>query len=122
MDKLNSTTLKNIIWDVLASHSFEMANSNFNKAFSHLERNHFICQQFPLAHSIIHLRMLKFSIITFRPLEILVQFIYSTFSFKFSLLKIFPKGNTGGANAVFKGKMQIPNDLAIVMMNSKKKY
>jgi hypothetical protein len=58
-----------------------------------------------------HLRMLHFAIITFRPLEILVQTIYSLFSFKFSMFNVFPQGNTGGANAIIKGQMTIPSEL-----------
>ena len=41
----------------------------------------------------------------------MIQVLYSLFSAKFSVLKIFPKGNTGGVNAIFKGKMSIPEDL-----------
>jgi hypothetical protein len=65
---------------------------------------------------LIHLRMLSFAIRTFRPFEIFVQLIYSLFSFKFSLLNIFPPGNTGGADAITKGAMKIPKDLQEEML------
>jgi hypothetical protein len=108
---LDKQNLKLRIDCELKSYRREFVNRNFDLAFRHLERVHIVSQPFPIEHTLIHLRMLNFAVRTFRPFEILVQFIYSLFSFKFSLLKIFPQGNTGGASAITKGAMTIPNDL-----------
>ncbi len=111
--------LKHLISIELEGYKSKVNSKNYSEAFKHLERIHIISQPFPIAHTIIHFRMLKFAIITFRPLEIFVQSIYTIFSFKFSALNIFPKGNTGGANAIFKGKMELPKDIELALMDSK---
>jgi hypothetical protein len=107
--------LKDIINFELDKYKEAYRSKNYPFAFKHLERIHIISQPFPLAHTVIHLRMLKFALLRFKPIEILVQFVYSVFSAKFSLLNIFPVGNTGGANAIKKGRMPIPEDLAAII-------
>jgi hypothetical protein len=116
MKRLDKQNLKMLIESELKSYRLEFANHNFDLAFGHLERIHIVSQPFPIEHTLTHLRMLSFAIRTFRPFEILVQLIYSLFSFKFSLLNIFPQGNTGGANAITKGAMTIPKDLQEEML------
>ena len=111
MKQLDKQNLKDIIKTELGLYKTEFDNKNFDLAFGHLERVHIISQPFPWRHTFIHLKMLQFAILTFRPTEIIVQFLYSLFSAKFSTFGIFPKGNTGGANAIFKGQMEIPKDL-----------
>lgn len=111
--------LKYIISVELGKYKSSYSNKNYKLAFQHLERIHIISQPFPLAHTLIHLRMLKFAMLRFKPIEILVQFMYSLFSAKFSLLHIFPLGNTGGANALKKGRMEIPEDLLSIINSNK---
>ena len=111
MKRLDNQKLKTFIQTELVHYKYEFEHKNYDLAFSHLERIHIVSQPFPIEHTMTHLRMLKFSALTLRPFEILVQTLYSLFSFKFSILNIFPQGNTGGANAITKGKMKIPNDL-----------
>ncbi len=108
---MKNQELEKFIQNEKVKYDIAFADKDFQKAFQHLERIHIVSQSFPIAHTIIHLRMLKFAILTSRPLEIVIQFLYSLFSAKFSLLNIFPKGNTGGVNAIFRGKMSIPDDL-----------
>ena len=116
MKRLNQKSVKNLIYNELHSYQHEYDSHNFNLAFRHLERIHIVSQPYPIEHTIIHLRMLLFAIRTFRPFEILVQLAYSLFSFKFSALNIFPQGNTGGANAIKKGRMPIPTDLKKIIL------
>jgi hypothetical protein len=116
MKRPDKQNLNLLIESELKSYKLEFANRNFNLAFRHLERIHIVSQPFPIEHTLIHLRMLSFAIRTFRPFEIFVQLIYSLFSFKFSLLNIFPPGNTGGADAITKGAMKIPKDLQEEML------
>lgn len=107
--------IKKFIKTELKLYQTEFAQKNYGLAFKHLERIHIVSQPFPMEHTITHLRMLRFAFLTFRPFEILVQTLYSLFSFKFSLLRIFPEGNTGGANAIKKGRMNIPADIQKIL-------
>lgn len=109
--KMADIELKNKILEELKLYKAILKRGDKKIAFNHLERIHILSQPFPVRHTIIHFRMLLFAIRFFKPLEIAVQLIYSLFSAKFSLLNIFPTGNTGGANAIKKGKMPIPEDL-----------
>jgi hypothetical protein len=115
MKRLDKQILKDFIKTELGLYKTEFELKNYDFAFGHLERVHIVSQPFPLEHTLTHLRMLKFAILTFRPIEILVQTLYSLFSFKFSMLNIFPQGNTGGANAIKKGRMEIPNDIQQIL-------
>jgi hypothetical protein len=120
MKKLAKQNLKILIATELSSYRKEFDKHNYDLAFRHLERIHIVSQPFPVEHTLTHLRMLCFAIRTFRPFEIFVQFFYSLFSFKFSLLNIFPQGNTGGANAISKGAMPIPDDLQKEILKAKR--
>jgi hypothetical protein len=111
MKRLEKLNLRHLIKIELELYKIEFANKNFDLAFGHLERIHIVSQPFPIEHTLTHLRMLRFVLLTFRPFEIIVQTLYALFSFKFSMFGIFPQGNTGGANAITKGKMEIPIDL-----------
>jgi hypothetical protein len=88
---------------------------NFTKAFSHLERIHVISQSHPREHTMTHFRMLRFAVLTFSPLEILIQTLYSAVSYIATVLKLYPDGNTGGASAITKGKMEIPEDIQLIL-------
>lgn len=103
--------IKHFIETELALYSASFKKGKYKVAFKHLERIHIVSQPHPVRHTLIHLRMLRFALLRFKPVEILVQILYSLFSAKFSLFNIYPRGNTGGANAVKKGTMTIPKDL-----------
>ncbi len=118
MKQLTKQNLKELIQTELNLYRQAFAKNKYDLAFSHLERVHIVSQPFPWQHTVIHFRMLTFAIRTFRPLEILVQFFYTLFSGKFSMLNIFPSGNTGGASALLKGKMAIPADIKSEMVKA----
>jgi hypothetical protein len=111
MKQPDNKKLKDIIKVELKLYKFEFDKKNYDLAFRHLERVHIISQPFPWRHTFINLKMLQFALLTFRPIEIIVQLLYSMFSAKFSTFGIYPTGNTGGANAIFKGRMAFPIDL-----------
>jgi hypothetical protein len=117
MKRLDKENIKDFIKTELGLYRTEFARKNYDFAFRHLERIHIVSQPFPIEHTLTHLRMLKFAFLTFKPIEILVQTLYSLFSFKFSMLNIFPQGNTGGANAIIKGQMTIPKDIKNILIN-----
>lgn len=121
MKRLDKQNIKDLIKNELGLYKTEFGCKNYDLAFGHLERIHIVSQPFPIEHTLIHLRMLRFAILTLRPFEILIQTLYSLFSFKFSMLSIFPQGNTGGANAITKGKMKIPADIKSLMTGSEYK-
>ncbi|MBL7764733.1 MAG: DUF3703 domain-containing protein [Chitinophagaceae bacterium] len=110
-----NTKIKNFIALEQQQYDEAFSNKNYEKAFSHLERIHIVSQPFAIAHTISHLRMLKFAILTFRPFEILVQIIYTLLGGLLSLIGLVPLGNTGGANAISKGNMEIPNDIQTII-------
>ena len=118
MKRLDKKILKDFIQTELGFYKNEFERKNYDLAFGHLERVHIVSQPFPLEHTLTHLRMLKFAIITIRPVEFIVQILYSFFSFKFSMLDIFPQGNTGGANAILKGQMTLPTDIQKILNNT----
>lgn len=115
MRLLDKQKLKDFIQSELELYKNEFEQKNYDLAFAHLERVHIVSQPFPVEHTLTHLKMLRFAIFTFRPIEILVQTLYSLFSFKFSMFNIFPQGNTGGANAIKKGRMEIPLDIQQIL-------
>lgn len=117
MKRLEKQNLKALIRNELKLYREAFAGKQYDQAFKHLERIHIVSQPFPVQHTWIHLRMLRFAFVTFRPVEILVQLVYALFSGKFSMLCIFPAGNTGGADALLKGRMKIPEDLEKEMNN-----
>jgi hypothetical protein len=118
MKQLDKQNLKIFIINELELYKSAFKQKNYNIAFGHLERVHIVSQPFPIEHTLVHLRMLRFALLTFRPFEILVQLLYSLFSFKFSMLNIFPQGNTGGASAIKKGQMKIPADIQFILIKS----
>jgi Protein of unknown function (DUF3703) len=119
MKRLNKQNLKNFILTELKLYKAAYGQKKYKLAFQHLERIHIVSQPYPFEHTLTHVRMLKFAILRFKPFEIIVQTLYSLFSFKFSLLNIFPQGNTGGANAIKKGRMHLPLDLKNLIEGNK---
>jgi Protein of unknown function (DUF3703) len=116
MKKLINEKVKKFIEVELNLFATAYKLKDYNQAFSHLQRVHIVSQPYPIEHTLIHLRMLQFALVTYRPIEILVQIVYSMFSFKFSMLNIFPKGNTGGVNAVTKGRMEVSSDIESILL------
>lgn len=106
-----NTNIKQFIVSEKQLYNEAFSSKDYHKAFSHLERIHIVSQPYATAHTISHLQMLKFAILTFRPFEILVQIIYTLFGGVLSLIGLVPNGNTGGANAISKGQMEIPDDI-----------
>lgn len=107
--------IKEFIKGELVEYNNAFASRNYKQAFNHLERIHIVSQPYAIEHTITHLRMLRFALQTFKPLEIIVQVLYSLLGGILSLIGFVPIGNTGGANAISKGAMEIPNDLKQIM-------
>jgi hypothetical protein len=74
---------------------------NFHLCWQHLERAHILGQPYPLAHTIVHYKMLVFGGVK-------------------SFVGEIPIGNTGGANVPPLKPMQIPKDLSQIIHQTKK--
>ncbi len=101
------------------------AENNFNMNFyqqswKHLERAHILGQPNPLAHSIVHWKMLLFGLRTKNSKEIIGQIPRLLFGGVKSFVGKIPVGNTGGANVPPLKPMEIPEDLLqVIKLNSK---
>jgi len=76
----------------------EYTSGNLKAAWNHLERAHIIGQRYPIAHTIVHWRMLQFGIKIKSGKEILGQIPRLIFGGVKSFVGKIPVGNPGGAN------------------------
>ncbi len=119
MKKLRHENLKRLIQLEFKNYNADLEVKQFDQAFKRLERIHILSQPFPYEHTIVHFKMLTLAVRTFRPFEIFIQFLFTVFSGKFSLMNIFPQGNSGRAKDILKGQMEIPPDLRGEMLKAK---
>lgn len=77
---------------------FEFAHDRA-KSWRHLERAHVIGQPYPVAHTLVHWKMLKFGVRIKSPREVIGQLTRLIFGGVKSFVGHIPHGNTGGANA-----------------------
>lgn len=92
----------------------------FQQSWRHLERAHILGQPYPLAHSSVHWKMLLFGLKTKNTKEIIGQIPRLIFGGIKSFVGNIPVGNTGGANVPPLQRMQIPEDLLIVIQTPSK--
>ena len=76
----------------------EFVQKNLGLAWRHLERAHILGQQYPLAHSYVHWKMLIFGIKCKQVKEIIGQIPRLIFGGVKSFVGHVPIGNPGGAN------------------------
>ena len=76
----------------------ECSNGNLDRAWNHLERAHVLGQRYPIAHSNVHWKMLKFGIRSKSGREIMGQIPRLVFGGVKSFVGNVPVGNRGGAN------------------------
>jgi hypothetical protein len=91
----------------------EMAFSkkDFQNSWNHLERAHILGQPYPIAHSVVHWKMLLFGICTKNTKEIIGQLPRLLVGGVKSFVGNIPTGNTGGANVPALQHMEIPEEL-----------
>jgi len=85
--------------------------NNLQQSWQHLERSHILGQPYPYHHSLVHWKMLVFSIKTKNIHEITGQLPRLFFGGILSFLGKIPLGNTGGANVPGLQPMEIPEEL-----------
>lgn len=78
--------------------SYEYNQGNLKLAWNHLERAHIIGQRYPLAHTKVHWKMLKFGIKIKSLKEIAGQIPRLIFGGPKSFVGKVPIGNPGGSN------------------------
>ncbi len=94
--------------------------NNLQQSWQHLERAHILGQPYPYHHSLVHWKMLVFSIKTKNIHEITGQLPRLFFGGILSFLDKIPLGNTGGANVPAMQFMEIPEELKQIIKQSMK--
>ena len=98
-----------------------LTEGRLTDAWRHLERAHILGQAYPWEHSVAHWKMLQFGIQIKNSREIRGQLIRLLVGGVKSFVGRIPHGNTGGANVPPLQPMQIPEDLATILAQHKKR-
>lgn len=91
------------------------ANGFASDEWNHLERAHILGQFFALKHLHVHVLMIEYSIRHKIVREFFGQIPRIILAVPGSILKLAPKGNTGGADVGIFEPMQIPDDLQKIL-------
>jgi hypothetical protein len=91
------------------------ARQEFQVAWRHLERAHILGQSYPLEHTDVHWKMLKFGFTIKNWHEVLGQIPRLLIGGVKSFVGKIPVGNTGGANVPPLKPMEIPEDLKEIL-------
>lgn len=98
---------------LLAKNEFD--KRHFQQSWRHLERAHILGQPYPIEHTAVHWKMLKFGVKIKNWKEVIGQIPRLLFGGVKSFVGKIPVGNTGGANVPALKAMEIPEDLAIMI-------
>ncbi len=93
--------------------------NNFSLSWRHLERAHILGQPYPIEHTCVHWKMFLFGIKLKKQKEIIGQIPRLLVGGVKSFVGHIPVGNTGGANVPPLKPMEIPEDLAVIIRNTK---
>jgi hypothetical protein len=102
---------------VIANNYFSL--NDFRSSWHHLERAHIIGQPYPYQHTLVHWRMLLFGIKIKDFKEIIGQIPRLLVGGVKSFVGEIPVGNTGGANVPPLKRMDIPQDLQLIINQCK---
>ena len=103
---------------LLAKNEFE--KKHYQQSWYHLERAHILGQPYPVTHTAVHWKMLKFGIKLKNTGEVVGQVPRLLFGGVKSFVGKIPVGNTGGANVPPLLQMEIPEDLRLKINRNKK--
>lgn len=95
------------------------AQNNLDAAFRHLERAHILGQAITYEHTRVHFLMLKIGWERKDWREIFGQIFRIVGASTKTLFGIYPTGNTGGANVSPFKPMPIPEDLQMILRQTK---
>lgn len=96
-----------------------LAKDDVNSAFNHLERAHILGQSITYEHTRVHYLMLKIGWRRKDWREIFGQIFRIIGASTKTPLGIYPTGNTGGANVSPFRPMPIPDDLQLILQQTK---
>ncbi|MBL0098412.1 MAG: DUF3703 domain-containing protein [Bacteroidetes bacterium] len=94
---------------------------NYQVSWRHLERAHILGQPYPYEHTAVHWKMFCFGIKEKNYKEVIGQMPRLLVGGVKSFVGHIPVGNTGGANVPPLKPMEIPEDIAIIITNTKAK-
>jgi hypothetical protein len=95
----------------LEKYQVEYSNNNLSCAWIHLERAHIIGQKYPIPHTSVHWKMLRFGFKIKSRKEIIGQLPRLVFGGVKSFVGTIPVGNPGGANVPSLKPFPIDGDL-----------
>ncbi|WP_235294018.1 DUF3703 domain-containing protein [Portibacter lacus] len=116
--KFNTTMPANLIphyQTELADYTESLSKGNYERAWAHLERAHIIGQRYPLAHTSVHWKMLKFGFRIKSSKEIIGQIPRLLVGGVKSFVGKIPVGNPGGANVPPLKPFPIAGDLQQIL-------
>ncbi len=111
--------LKTFYREELLQAKIEFDKKHYQQSWRHLERAHILGQPYPVEHTAVHWKMLKFGIKLKNNWEIIGQIPRLLFGGVKSFVGKIPVGNTGGANVPPLQPMEIPEDLAAIINKTK---
>jgi hypothetical protein len=114
------STLKSYFRQEIKNYRYHLIQGNLSDAWTKLERAHVIGQRWFIEHTYVHWLMLKFGIKIKSSKEILGQLPRLLAGGVKSFVGKVPVGNTGGANVPPLKKLDIPDDLQRILVNTLK--
>lgn len=99
----------------LAQNQVEFSRGNLAAAWHHLERAHIIGQLYPVAHTYVHWKMLKFGVKIKSSKEVIGQLPRLLVGGVKSFVGKVPNGNPGGANVPALKSFPIDADLQEIL-------
>lgn len=97
----------------------EFEKNHYQQSWRHLERAHILGQPYPVDHTSVHWKMLKFGIKIKNSKEVIGQIPRLLIGGVKSFVGKIPTGNTGGANVPPLLPMEIPDDLLLIIYRGK---
>ena len=111
--------LKSFYRQELLQAKIEFDKKHYQQSWRHLERAHILGQPYPVAHTAVHWKMLKFGIKIKNGKEIIGQIPRLLAGGVKSFVGKIPVGNTGGANVPPLQPMEIPDELLSTINRTK---
>ena len=111
--------LKSFCRQELLQAKIEFDKKHYQQSWRHLERAHILGQPYPVAHTAVHWKMLKFGIKIKNGKEIIGQIPRLLAGGVKSFVGKIPVGNTGGANVPPLQPMEIPDELLSTINRTK---
>ena len=100
---------------------WRLKKKHYQQSWRHFERAHILAQPYPYEHTTVHWKMFLFGVKLKDWKEVAGQIPRLLVGGVKSFVGHVPVGNTGGANVPPLKTMEIPEDLATIINNTKAK-